>query len=124
MTNNMIQKENHQVDIVKLPVVVGFRNWLKDVYNDIRQGRLMKYLPRALYLAFLGVLYIGNRHHIDRIIRRIDVLKLEVESLQADYMNAHATYMHMLKRTEIVKKARAIGLTESIKPPEVIFVER
>lgn len=96
---------------------------LQQVFKQIKEGHLMRYLPHALYLVMLGVIYIGNRHHIDRVIRGIDTIKLEVEDMRAEYMNAKSAYMYALKRTEIVKKVRVLGLKESSAPPEVIYIE-
>ena len=96
---------------------------LQQVFKQIKEGHLMQYLPHALYLVLLGVIYIGNRHHIDRVIREIDAIKLEVEDIRAEYMNAKSAYMYALKRTEIVKKVRVLGLKERAAPPEVIYIE-
>ena len=97
---------------------------LRQLALHLREGKLMQYLPHALYLVMLGVIYIGNRHHIDRVIREIDAIKLEVEDLRAEYMNAKSAYMYALKRTEMVKKVRVLGLEEHASPPEVIYVEQ
>ena len=114
----------------KSPIDSYVPEWMKEIHlrlrqfiHDLRVGRLTKYLPHGLYLVFLGVVYIGNRHHIDRTIRHIEKTKLEVESLRADYLQAHAAYMRQLNRKEIVARAKALGLVESSKPPEVIYID-
>ena len=108
---------------ISLPWLANLQNRLAQASQNIKEGRLMQYLPHALYVVMLGVVYIGNRHHVDRVIREIDAVKLEVEDLRADYMNAKSSYMYSLKRTEIRKKVHVLGLREEARPPEVIYIE-
>ena len=120
----MHKNEYRKVSNQEIPLIANLQQRLRAVMDDLRQGRLMQYLPYALYLVILGVVYIGNRHHIDRVIRGIEHTKLQVEELRAEYMNVKADYMYALKRTEVVKRVEKIGLKESPRPPEVIYVDK
>ena len=124
MPKNEYKEAVDRTSSLGLPLVAELQQWLRVAVTDIYRGRLMQYLPYALYLVMLGVLYIGNGHRVDRVIRGIESTKLQVEELRADYMTAKADYMYALKRTEVVKRAKKLGLVESPKPPEVIYVEK
>ena len=124
MPKNEYRKMPDRVSDLRLPLTAELQYRLRSVIDNLREGRLMQYLPYALYVVMLGVVYIGNRHHIDRVIRDIETTKLQVEELRAEYMNAKADYMYALKRTEIVKRVEKIGLRESPKPPEVIYISK
>ena len=124
MAKNEYYKASTRATDLGLPLVAELQQRVRLLLADVRRGRLMHYLPYVLYLVLLGVLYIGNRHRIDRVIRGIDSTKLQVEDLRADYMSAKANYMYALKRSEVVKRAEKLGLKESPKPPEVIYLNK
>jgi len=87
------------------------------------QGIPAKYIPHAVFVAFLGIFYIGNTHYAEKTIRRIEVLETEVEELRADYTSLKADYMFSSKQSEVAKKVADIGLKESKIPPKKIIVE-
>ncbi|MTI20227.1 hypothetical protein E1176_04270, partial [Fulvivirga sp. RKSG066] len=47
-------------------------------------GLPVKYLPYILFIAVVGIFYIGNSHYAEKTVRKIDKLKKEVEDLRAD----------------------------------------
>ena len=106
-------------DPILLPNLIGIARFV----SAFRSGRLIHYLPQALFLVALGVLYIGNRHHIERLIANVEQAKLSVEDTRAEYIEAKANYMYALKRPQIIKQAQRIGLIESSIPPEIIYTQ-
>ena len=84
----------------------------------------MKYIPHVVFLAFIGIFYIGNTHYAERTMRKIEVLEVEVEELRADYTSLKADYMFSSKQSEVAKKVKGIGLEESKTPPNKIIIER
>ena len=82
----------------------------------------VKFLPQILFLSFLCVIYIGNRHHAEKKIRNISVLEREVDDLRADFTTLKADYMFESKQSEVAKRASKLGLIESIEPPEKIVL--
>ena len=125
MRQNEYKKEAEigQLDEVNASVWL-WQQRLRAFLDNVSHGRLMQYLPHALYVVLLGAIYIGNRHRVDRVIRRIDVVRMEVEGLRADYMHAKTNYMHAIKRSALIKRAKKIGLVESAKPPEIIYLDK
>ncbi|RRN76654.1 hypothetical protein EIM50_23600, partial [Pseudoxanthomonas sp. SGD-10] len=51
-------------------------------------------LPFIVFLAFLGMIYIGNRHTAENNIRKIDRLNKEVKELSWDFKTLKAELMY------------------------------
>jgi hypothetical protein len=80
-------------------------------------------LPFVIFIAFLGMIYIGNRHSAENNIRSIDKLGKEVKELSWDFKTLKADLMFKSKQTEVIKRVDSLlGLKVSIKPPIKIKV--
>jgi len=93
---------------------------LNKLFED---GIPVRYIPRVLYLSVILIFYIGNTHYSERIVRRIDRLKREVENIRADYTTMKADLMFASKASEVAKKVAPMGLQESLTPPTKIIVK-
>ena len=80
-------------------------------------------LPFILFLAFLGMLYIGNRHLAEKNIRDIDKISKEVKELSWDYKTTKAELAYKSTLTEVAKRADTLGIKESVQPPQKITEE-
>ena len=80
----------------------------------------VRFLSQILFLAFLCLLYIGNRHYAEKKVRIINDLETEVEDLRADYTTLKADFMYKSKQSEVAKRAAELGLKESKEPPVLI----
>ena len=78
------------------------------------------FLPQILFLSLLCLLYIGNRHYVERKVRIINQLENEVEDLRADYTTLKADFMYESKQSEVAKRAAVLGLKESKASPILI----
>jgi hypothetical protein len=87
------------------------------------EGFPVKYLPKILFVMFLGLLYISNTHHAEKTVRKINAMHAEVEDLRADYTTLKSDLMFASKQSEVARKVKALGLHESLKPPFKIEVE-
>ncbi|MFK7900929.1 MAG: FtsL-like putative cell division protein [Cyclobacteriaceae bacterium] len=98
------------------------------VENTLSKGGLFddgvptKYFPHIFFFLFLGVFYIGYTHYANKVARRTNKLKKEVEDLRADYTTMKANYMYESKLSEVAKKVTSYGLSESNKSPIKIKV--
>lgn len=81
-------------------------------------------LPFAAFIAFLGLVYISNRHLAERTVRSIDHLSREVKELGWDYKSLSAELMKLTTQTEIAKRADTLGLKERKEPAIKIEVVR
>lgn len=74
-------------------------------------------LPLILFLAFLGMLYIANRHYAEKAIRDIDKINRDVRELSVDYKTTKAELAYRSTITEVAKRADTLGVKESPQPP-------
>jgi hypothetical protein len=80
-------------------------------------------LPFIIFIAFLGMMYIGNRHNAENNIRKIDKLNKEVKELSWDFKTLKADLMFRSKQTEVVKQVDSVlGLKVPTQPPIKIKV--
>ncbi|HEY8783478.1 MAG TPA: FtsL-like putative cell division protein [Mucilaginibacter sp.] len=80
-------------------------------------------LPFLLFLALLGMVYIGNRHLAEKNIRDIDKIGKEVKELSWDYKTTKAELAYKSTLTEVAKRADTLGIKESLQPPQKITTE-
>ncbi len=77
-------------------------------------------LPFVLYVAFLCMIYIANRHLAEKNIRDIDKIGKEVKELSWDYKVAKADLAYKSTLSEVAKRADTLGVKESIQPAQKI----
>jgi len=80
-------------------------------------------LPFVLYIALIGMIYIGNRHFAEKNIRDIDKLSKEVKELNWDYKVAKAELAFKSTLTEVAKRVDTLGVRESIQPAQKLVVK-
>ncbi|QKJ28760.1 hypothetical protein HQ865_02955 [Mucilaginibacter mali] len=80
-------------------------------------------LPFILFLAALGMIYIGNMHMAENNIREIDKLSKEVKELSWDYKTTKADLAFKSTLNEVTKLADTLGLKEPVSPPQKIVVK-
>jgi hypothetical protein len=79
-------------------------------------------LPFVVFIGFLAMIYIGNRHFAEKNIRDIDKLSKEVKELSWDYKTLKADLMLKSTQTEVAKEVDTLGLIEPNEPPKKIVV--
>ncbi|TAF46206.1 MAG: hypothetical protein EAZ51_08250 [Sphingobacteriales bacterium] len=80
-------------------------------------------LPFILFLSFLALIYIGNRHSAENNIREIDKLNKEVKELSWDFKTLKADLMFKSKQTEVVSRVDTLlQLKVPVTPPVKIVV--
>jgi PhoPQ-activated pathogenicity-related protein len=82
-----------------------------------------KALPFILYVAFLGMLYIANRHLSEKNLRTIDKLTKEVKELNWDYKSTKADLAYKSTLTEVAKRVDTLGIKISVDPPQKLTIE-
>lgn len=83
-------------------------------------------LPLLLMLTFLGALYIANRFHAEKIIRRTDVLHEEVKELRSEAMATSSELMYISKQSQVTRlvNERGLELKELKEPPYKIVIKK
>ncbi|MEE4197437.1 MAG: FtsL-like putative cell division protein [Bacteroidales bacterium] len=82
-------------------------------------------LPYIVFLVILAFVYIGNRYHAEKVIRRNAELQKEINELRAEAITTSSELMFISKQSEVVKlvKNRGLDLEESVEPPRKIVIE-
>ncbi len=81
------------------------------------QGLPKHYTPRLLFLFIIGVVYVGNTHYHEKLVRKIAQLERKTEELRADYTTLQAEHMLSSKQSEVAKEAAKLDLYETPYPP-------
>lgn len=88
------------------------------------EGFPVQYVPKILFVMLLGLFYIGNTHHAEKTVRKINNIQAEVGDLRADYTTLKSDLMFASKQSEVARMVKAYGLKESITPPHKVLIER
>lgn len=126
--NEIIEVEEVEIASAEAPVeepkVQLPRNFFTILFTEgvVSKEAATEMLPFILFLAFLGMVYIGNRHFAENNIRDIDKMRREVVELSADYKVLKADLMLRSTKTEVAKEADTLGLIEPVEPPKKIMV--
>lgn len=80
---------------------------------------VIRQLPFLLFLTVLGVIYIGNRFHAEKMVRQIDQLKIEVANLRSEQITTTSELMNISRPSEVAAlvELKGLGLKESMEPP-------
>jgi hypothetical protein len=81
---------------------------------------MTRQLPFVLFLTLLAVLYIGNRYHAERMVRKITATEMEVKNLRAEQITIASELMNISKPSEVAASVdkRNLGLKPSVEPPK------
>ena len=128
MTNRLrteIEKEQEEVVVEKPATKELPENFLTNLLTKgfITTDEATRALPFVLFIAFLGMIYIGNRHLAEKTIRDIDDITKEVKERGWDYKTAKAEMAFKSTLTEVAKRADTLGVRQSVEPPQKITVK-
>jgi hypothetical protein len=87
-------------------------------------GVPLSIVPKALFIALLLLVYVYNSHQGDRMARQITVLSSEVEDLRTDFTTLQSEWMIQTRRSQLIDRAKSMGLIESQEPPFKIIAEK
>ena len=100
------------------------RNFITVFFTEgvISKEAATQMLPFIVFIAFLAMLYIGNRHLAEKSVREINKLNKEVKELSWDFKTIKADLMLKSTQSEVAKKVDTLGLKEPVVPPMKIVV--
>jgi cell division protein FtsL len=102
------------------------QSFLKDLLSSERfsSKKVVEYVPFLIFLSFLAMLYIANRHYAEKTIRNIDRLSREVKEMSWDYKSLSAELMKLSTQSEIAKRVDTMGLHERKQAPMKIVIKK
>jgi len=81
-------------------------------------------IPFLLFLAFLGIIYIANRHYAENTVRKISKINNEVKVLSWEFKTLKADLMLKSTQSEVLALVDTVGLRELVVPPRKIVVKK
>jgi Bacteriodetes cell division protein (FtsL-like) len=100
----------------KRGVFAYIEHGLRSQYSSL-PGLPGRYIPRLLFLLFMGIFYVGNTHYYEKMVRSIEQLEQTVDTLRVDYTTLQADYAFDCKQSEVAKRVAKMGLCETLYPP-------
>lgn len=91
----------------------------------LTRERVVRQLPYILFLTMLAFIYIGNRYHAEKLVRKNSELQEEVKELRAKAITTSAELMRLSQQSQVIKLIRTkdMGLKQSVTPPKKIVVQ-
>lgn len=119
MKEENVEFVDHKVESTELKET-SLRDFLDGTI--ITRKNVVNQLPFIIFLCILGIIYIGNRYHAEKVIREITQKQEEVKNLRAEEITTASELMKISRQSEVVKlvKEKNLGLVESTDPPSKI----
>jgi hypothetical protein len=83
----------------------------------------IRHIDRILWVTLLLIIYIGLNHNAERLVRRIQRTKTQVDELRSQATVMQADYDKSGKQSEISKRVVDLGLSDNQTPPHKIVVK-
>ena len=83
----------------------------------------IQHIDRILWVTLLLIFYIGLNHNAERLVRRIQRTKNQVDELRSQFTVLQADFNKSGKQSEISKRVAPLGLSDSQTPPNKIVVK-
>ena len=89
------------------------------------QARLMRNFPFILFVAALGIVYIANQFHAEKLVNEVNQLKKQRKEKRAEYISSASDLMRITRQSEVINRVEeaGLGLKPLISPPKKIVVD-
>jgi hypothetical protein len=105
--------------------ITGFS--FKDLIDGsaLNIASIAKQLPFIMFMVFLAVVYITNRFHAEKIVRRLDTMNILVKELRAEQITTATELMNLSKPSKVQEliNSKGLGLNEPLRPPYKILIK-
>ena len=100
------------------------KNFFTQLFTEgvVSKQTATDFFPFIIFIAFLGMIYIANRHLAENNIRDIDKLGKQVKELSWDFKTLKADLMLRSTQTEVAEEVDTLGLIEPNDPPKKIVI--
>ncbi len=105
-----------------------FNPFRRFFYEILGGGFLARYFSWEqtkflLFLVGIAFFYIGNSYYIEKLAREIDKMNREMKELHFEYVSVKSQVMFESRQSELVRKLKKSGITESVEPVNKIVVK-
>ena len=120
-------KENNEFIDVKTRPKQPKKSVVKGIFDGslLTRDSVINQLPFILFIVVIGIIYIGNRYHAEKVIRETSAIQTELKDLRSEAITASSELMYISKQSEVIKliKEKKLDLIESSEPPKVIKIK-
>ena len=101
------------------------KDYRRSRFRDIVDGSLLtrdkvvKQLPFVLFITLIIILYIGNRYHAEKLVRRTLEMQIELKELRAESISTASELEYISRQSQVARliDERNMDLEQSRKPP-------
>ncbi len=112
----------------QLRTLAGVRRTIKGLANGsiLTSDLIRSQLPFIAFLSILGLIYISNRYHAEKIFRETEQIKKEIEELRSEKIILQSKLMTKSRREEVLKMLENYQseLKESNAPSQKIIYKK
>jgi len=94
---------------------------LKEVITGsiLAKEQVAKQIPFLIFLTLMGIIYIANRYHAERVVRQTVKLQQELDELRSESITTASELMFASRQSQVYKlvKENHLDLKESTVPP-------
>lgn len=107
----------------------GFRKSISNSIRLILDGKILdwenfnQWFPLVIFLAILGLGYIGNNHLAERKIRETQKTYLRINELKYEYMLRKSQVTEVTRSSFVSGNLASTGIKPSITPPKKIIIK-
>ena len=116
-----MQKQNTPLSTPKASLPKGTSIGIS--FKKLSLSQIDGYLKFVLFLALIGMIYIGNAYRAENHIRHYESLKKEVKKLKSDYIQKKANLSAATRYSKVAGMMEAQGLQKLSTPPYKLMKE-
>ncbi len=108
------------------------KEYRRSRFRDIMDGslltrdRVVKQLPFVLFITLTIILYIANRYHAEKLVRKTLEMQTELKELRAESISTASELEYISRQSQVARliEERNMDLKQSEKPPYQIVDEK
>ena len=104
------------------------RSRFRDVVDGslLTRDKVVKQLPFVLFLTLTIILYIANRYHAEKLVRRTLEMQTELKELRAESISTASGLEYISRQSQVARliDERNMDLKQSEKPPYQLVDEK
>jgi hypothetical protein len=85
--------------------------------------KILQHLPFLLFLALIGIIYIGNSYFAEKNIRKIEKLQKDLKELRYEHITMKSNLMISSRQSKVASRLDESGIKISTTPPRKIFID-
>ncbi len=85
---------------------------------------LSRQIPFFIFLAVLGIIYIGNQYHAEKITNELEALRKQRSEKRAEFISSASDLMRVTRQSQVLKlvEEQGLNLKPLNKPPVKIII--